>query len=135
MTEAAQATTPKKAKRLNKNVDMEKGVLTIEVIGGKKGTMTFDPKQIKQQNVLDYLPVMALNHILGDAAAGRSGEDAEKAIIAKWEGFLKGDLTVRTPAQPKVAVNSVLENFSKLSAAEKKAAMPLLKALGITIPE
>jgi len=134
MTDQAVA-TPKKSKRLSKNVDMEKGVLTIEVVGGKKGTMTFDPKAIKDAKVISYLPIMALNHILGDAAAGRAGEEAEKAIMAKWEGFLKGDLTVRTPAQPKVAVNSVLENFSKLSPAEKKAAMPLLKALGITIPE
>jgi hypothetical protein len=132
---AEETKTPKKAKRLNKNMDLEKGVLTIEVIGGKKGVMTFDPKQIKDTKVQAYFPILALNHALGDAAAGRAGEDAEKAIQAKWEGYLKGDLTVRTPAQPKVAVNSVLENFSKLSPAEKKAAMPLLKALGITIPE
>lgn len=127
----AEEATKTKPRRLNKEIDMEKGILTIEVIGGKKGKMSFDPKQIKDAKVLAYLPVLALNHRLGDAAAGRQGSDAENAILAVWEGLLKGELTVRAPAKPKVAVDTVKENLEKLTGKEKETAIAVLKSLGI----
>lgn len=132
----AEATETKKSKpkRLNKSIDLENGVVKIEVIGGTKGVMTFNPSDLKDPKVQKYLPLLALNHRLGDAAAGRKGVDAEKAIQAVYNGLLKGELTVRAPAQPKVAVNDIAENFNKLSPAEKKSASVLLKALGLNIP-
>lgn len=128
--------TPKKSKpkRLNKEINVEKGVVFIEVIGGTKGKMTFDPKKLTDPKVQSYLPLLALNHRLGDAAAGRQGIEAEKAIEAVWAGLVKGELTVRAPAQPKVAVNDIMANLAKLSPAEKKTASALLKSLGFDIP-
>lgn len=127
----AEQTPKSKPRRLNKEINMDKKVLTIEVIGGQKGVITFNPKELKDPAILEYLPLLALNHRLGDAAAGRSGVDAEKAIVAVWEGLKKGELTVRAPAKPKVAVEDVKTNLEKLSPAERKAAEAVLKSLGI----
>ena len=138
MTEATPNTTaaapaPTKARRLIKNIT-EGNMLEITVIDGKKGKMTFDPKALKDAKVLAYLPALALNHRLGDAAAGRSGTDAEEAIQSVWQGLLKGELTVRAPASPKVSVNDITSGLAKLSPAEKAAAIAALKAIGINVP-
>jgi hypothetical protein len=132
--ETTQQEAPKKKpKRLEKDLVKHPGKVAISVIGGEKGEMIFDPKTLPK-SIQDQLPAFALNHKLGDAAAGRSGKEAEEAITKVWDGMMAGDWTVRAPAQPKVAVNEVAQNFDKLSEKEKKAAAPLLKSLGLSIP-
>lgn len=132
-TTKAEAPAKKKPKRLNKDLVKMPGKLCITVIGGKDGEMVFDPTKLPDK-IKAMLPAFAISHKLGDSAAGRQGVEAEAAIKKVWEGMMAGDWSVRAPAQPKVAVNDIAQNFDKLSAAEKKAAAPLLKALGIDIP-
>ncbi len=132
-TAEAAAPAKKKPKRLEKNLVKYPGKLAISVIGGKKGEMIFDPNDLPAK-IKKQLPVFACSHKLGDSAAGRQGVEAEVAITKVWEGMVAGDWSVRAPAQPKVAVNDIAQNFDKLSAKEKAAAAPLLKALGVDIP-
>jgi hypothetical protein len=127
-------TKGKKAKRLKKDLATDPGKLIIEVIGGSLGARTFDPSTLPE-NVKDQLPAFALSHKLGDAAAGKSGIEAEEAITKVWEGLVAGDWSVRAPAQPKVAVSAVIENFKNLSDKEKATAKVLLETLGIPVPE
>ena len=50
-----------------------------------------------------------------------------------WDGLMKGDWSVRAPAQPKVAISTIVGNLDKLEGAEKETAKALLKSLGISI--
>jgi hypothetical protein len=128
----AEAEAPKKSRRkLTKEV-VENGV-KITVLGGDKGEMFFDftkyPVEIQSK-----LGPFGQGHKLGDAAAGRSGKEAEDCIIKVHDGMMANDWTTRAPAVPKVKVSELIENFQKMSDKEKKVAAPLLAALGIELP-
>lgn len=130
-TEVAEA--PKRPKKLSKDLVKYEGKIAITVLGGDKGEMIFDPNELSVEIQDKFIP-FGISHKLGDSAAGRSGTEAEDAILRVWEGLKKGDWSVRAPAQPKVALNDIAMNFDKLSDEEKAAAAPLLKSLGIDIP-
>lgn len=119
----------KRAKKLSKEINGN--VLTINVLGQK--TMSFDFGKLPADVQKKFGP-FGLSHRLGDAAAGLAGIEAVAAIEKVWEGLVKGDWTVRGPAQPKVSLAAVADNFSKLSDKDKKTAAALLKSLGINIP-
>ena len=135
-TETAEDTTPeapKRPKKLTKDLVTHEGKLAITVLGGDQGEMIFDPNELTVEIQDKFIP-FGIGHKLGDSAAGRSGVEAETAINKVWEGLKNGDWSVRAPAQPKVAISDVAQNFDKLSDEEKAAAAPLLKSLGIDIP-
>lgn len=119
----------KRAKKLSKEINGN--ILTINVLGQK--TMTFDFAKLPADIQKKFGP-FGLSHRLGDAAAGCVGVEAVASIEKVWEGLIKGDWTVRGPAQPKVSLAAVADNFSKLSDKDKKTAAALLKSLGINIP-
>jgi hypothetical protein len=118
---------------MKKDLVSKPGQLVIEVLNGKKGKMTFDPTKYPK-SVQDKLPVMALNHMLGDAAAGKQGAEAEENIWKKHEALLKGEMTTRAPAAPKIKLDTVAENYKTLPDAKKEAARALLESLGIQLP-
>lgn len=124
--------TPTKVRRLNKDMKSKFPILIIEVIGGNKGPMEFDYRKYPP-NVQEYLPVLGLNHRLGDAAAGKAGPEAEEAILKVAEGLAKGDLTVRAPASPKISKADVRAKLEAMSPKERKAAEAMLKAMGISV--
>ncbi len=99
-------------------------------MGGEKGEMDF-PFASYPADVQTKFGPFGQGHKLGDAAAGRSGSDAEEAIIKVNAGLLNGDWSTRAPAVPKVKVSDIIANFANLSAKEKATAAPLLAALGI----
>jgi hypothetical protein len=91
----SEITEVKKIKKLSKEI--EGSVITISVEGGSP--MVFDfaalPKDIRAK-----LGPFGLSHKLGDAAAGKSGAEAEEAINKVFEGLASGDWTTRAPAAP-----------------------------------
>ena len=130
MTETTEA--PKKSRRkLTKEV-YDNGV-KITVLGGEKGEMDF-PFDSYPVEIQSKLGPFGQGHKLGDAAAGRSGADAEQAIIKVHEGMMANDWTTRAPAVPKVKVTDIVQNYMNMSEKEKKVAGPLLVALGIDLP-
>lgn len=124
---------PKRPKKLTKDLVTHEGKIAITVLGGEQGEMIFDPNDLSVDIQDKFIP-FGIGHKLGDSAAGRSGVEAENAILRVWEGLKKGDWSVRAPAQPKVALSDIAQNFGALSDEEKAAAAPLLKSLGIDIP-
>lgn len=122
-----------KTKKLTKDLTTKPGCVIITVEGGEKGPMTFDFNKLPNAIQEKFGP-FGYGHKLGDSAAGRSGKDAEAAIMKVQEGLMKGDWTVRAPAAPKISVAEVATNFSKLAPAEQKVAEKLLKSLGISVP-
>ena len=123
---------PKKSKRkLTKEV-YDKGV-KITVLGGEQGEMDFHFAAYPADVQTKFGP-FGQGHKLGDAAAGRSGKDAEDAILKVHEGLKAGDWSTRAPAVPKVKVTDLIAGYMNMTEKEKKVAAPLLAALGIELP-
>lgn len=124
------AAVAKREKKLTKAI--EGTIVKITAIGGEHGEMSFDTAELPEDIQKSLIPFGA-SHKLGDAAAGRSGKEAEEAIKKVWEGLVKGDWTVRAPAAPKVSLTQVKDNLAKMSDEERAKAQELLAAMGISI--
>ena len=140
MKDTNETDTPKDApekksrKKLTKEIYHDNGGgVKITVMGGEKGEMDF-PFTGYPAEIQTKLGPFGEGHKLGDAAAGRSGVDAEAAITKVHEGLMAGDWTTRAPAVPKVKVTDIVANYLAMTDKEKKVAGPLLAALGIDLP-
>ncbi len=126
MTEETKA--PTKIRKVAKEI--EGPVVKISVEGRPEKLYDFGtlPKDIRAK-----LGPFGLGHKLGDAAAGKSSEDAEAAIDKVWEGLSSGDWTVRAPAAPKLTKKVIGEKLEGMSNEEQEAARALLAKLGLNI--
>lgn len=118
-----------KTKKLVKK--FEGNILTItEGITGDSFTFDFSalPAGIQAN-----LGPFGLGHKLGDAAAGKSGQEAIDSINKVWDGLMKGDWSVRAPAAEKISKSSLKQNIDNLSAEEQEAARIMLAKLGVKI--
>ena len=130
--EENRSNTPKKSrKKLTKMI--EGTIISITAAEGAQGDMLFDFSDLPQ-DIQSKLGPFGLNHKLGDAAAGKSGVDAEAAINKVWEGLMTGDWSVRAPATPKVSIKAIADKMTNLSPEEQDAAKALLAQLGVKIP-
>lgn len=120
----------KRDKKLRKSIDGS--IVTIEAIGGEKGAMQFDINELSEKIQESLIPFGA-SHKLGDAAAGRTGKDAEEAICKVWEGLLKGEWTVRQAAIPKISVSQVKDALAGMSAEDAAKARELMAQMGINL--
>ena len=126
-------TVSKRAKKLSKTVDYDSATITIEALGGTKGAVAYSFTDLPESIQAKFGP-FGLSHKLGDAAAGKTGAEAEEAVNKVFEGLKHGEWSVRAPAKPKVSVNKILDNYKNLDPLQQKAAAQLLESLGITLP-
>lgn len=122
-----------KKKKLSKDLTTKPGVVLITVDGGEKGTMEF-PFNKLPQGIQAKLGPFGLGHKLGDAAAGKSGKDAEASVLKVYDGLMANDWSVRAPAAPKINVAELVANFGKLSPKEQAVAKKFLSGIGLAIP-
>lgn len=120
----------KRDKKLSKNIDGT--VITIKVAGGVKGEMTFDTATLPKK-IQDILIPFGAGHKLGDSAAGRSGVDAEDAIVKVWEGLKKGEWSVRQPAETKVSIASMKNALTNMTLEDATKARALMATMGIKL--
>jgi len=118
----------KKTKKLAKEI--EGAIVRITVEGGSP--LEFDFASLPKDIRVKFGP-FGLGHKLGDAAAGKSGVEAEESITKVWEGLMSGDWTTRAPAAPKLTKKTIAENLGNLDEAGQAAARELLAKLGINI--
>ena len=117
-------------KRLSKVI--EGNVLTIKE-AETDTTLTFDFTALPESIQALFGP-FGMSQKLGDAAAGKKGQDAVDAINKVWEGLVAGNWTVRAPAAEKVTKSSILSKFEAMpDGKEKKLAAELLAKLGINL--
>ena len=89
------------------------------------------------ENIKANLGPYGLSQKLGDAAAGKEGQEAVDSIMKIKEGLEKGDWTVRAPAAEKVNKKDIVDKFNAMAPQQKAvlAANPELKktleALGV----
>jgi hypothetical protein len=119
------------AKKLSKKIEGNIVTLT-EVTTAQELVYDFAklPKAIQEK-----LGPFGTGHKLGDAAAGKEGQEAVDSINKVWDGLMAGDWSVKAPAGEKVSVKSVLDIYSQLGGKEKALAAGLLAKLGIKLPE
>ena len=123
----------KKVKNLSKGFEGDVLVMAEAITGTE---LRFDindlPETIKA-NLMKH----GMSQKLGDAAAGKSGQEAIDSINKVWDGLSKGDWSVRAPAAAKVDKKAVLAKFAAMdsSAKELLASNPetkdLLEKLGV----
>ena len=113
---------------IEKEYDLDNKTLTVTV-GGE--ALEFDSNELSDAMRLQFL-LHGMSQKLGDAAAGKEGQDAIDAINKVADGLAKGDWTVRAPASEKVSKKSILDKFASMpEGKEKKIAEDLLRSLGI----
>lgn len=99
-----------------------------EAVTGKE--MSFDAAKLPKE-IQEKLMPFGLNHKLGDAASGCSGQEAVDSIQKVWNGLVAGNWAVRAAKGESVSVSAISSGIDKLPAAEKAAATALLIKLGI----
>ncbi|MFA5458934.1 MAG: hypothetical protein WC261_15030 [Synergistaceae bacterium] len=123
----------KKRKKLTKVI--EGTVLTITE-GITNTVIKVDFAKLPE-NIKANLGPYGLSQKLGDAAAGKEGQEAVDSIMKIKEGLEKGDWTVRAPAAEKINKKDIVEKFNAMAPQQKAvlAANPELKktleALGV----
>lgn len=122
----------KRARKLEKEINYDNATVVLQVVGGEKGQMIFDFNQLPDE-IKAKLGPFGLGHKLGDAAAGKTGTDAEEAIEKVFEGLMKADWTVRAPAAPKMTKKDIMKNLENLPAEAREQALAGLRLLGINI--
>jgi hypothetical protein len=123
----------KKRKKLTKVI--EGTVLTITE-GITNTVIKVDFAKLPE-NIKANLGPYGLSQKLGDAAAGKEGQEAVDSIMKIKEGLEKGDWTVRAPAAEKINKKDIVDKFNAMAPQQKAvlAANPELKktleALGV----
>lgn len=117
----------KKAKKLGKEI-LGNIIKITELVTGKVLEYDFTklPKEIQAK-----LGPFGLNHKLGDAAAGKAGQDAVDSIQKVFDGLMAGNWEVRVPRGESVSVNTINAGIDKLPPKEAEAAKALLIKLGV----
>lgn len=122
------AAVEKKRKKLGKVIEGSIVTITEGITGS---VLKFDFNTLPAAIQTNFGP-FGLGHKLGDAAAGRKGQEAVDAINKVWEGLVKGDWTIRMPASEKVSKRSILEKYNEMpEGKEKSLAQGLLQKLGL----
>ena len=122
----------KRPRKLMKDLTDE-GVVKITALGGNAGEVEYDFSTLPA-DIQTKLGPFGLSHKLGDAAAGKTGADAEDSIQKVWDGLMAGDWSVRAPATPKVSVKALVDKMSALPPEAQAQARALLASLGVDIP-
>jgi len=127
---AQEAPAETRKKRLSKVIDGT--VLTIKE-AVTDATLTFDFADLPEGIQALFGP-FGMSQKLGDAAAGKKGQDAVDAINKVWDGLLAGNWSVRAPKAEKISKNGILEKYNAMpDGAEKEMAATILANLGITV--
>jgi hypothetical protein len=121
---------PKKKKRLAKVIE---GTILSITEALTETTLTFDFDTLPE-SIKSLLAVYGMSQKLGDAAAGKKGQEALNAINKVWKGLSEGNWSVRAPAAEKISKKSIMGKYSEMpDGKEKELAAKLLEKLGITL--
>ena len=120
-----------RARKIAREIDYDKGIVTFTIKSSGE-TLVCDVSQLPTEIFRKLVP-LAVNHRVGDAAAGREDDAALESMKKVWEGLCAGNFTIRQPAAPAISKNDIKEKLSGLSGKEASAAKALLEKLGIAL--
>jgi hypothetical protein len=119
------------AKKLEKKIEGNTVTITEDTT---KKVLTFDFSTLPADIQTKFGP-FGLGHKLGDAAAGKVGQEAVDSIDKVWKGLMAGDWSVRAPQGEKVSVKSLQDFYMAAQGKEKMVAKSLLEKLGVKLPD
>jgi len=117
------------ARKLTKSI--EGNVLTITEAETQE-TLSFDFSTLPS-SIQEKFGPFGMGHKLGDAAAGKHGQDAVDSINKVWEGLMAENWSVRAPAAPKITKKELNNKIAEMDPEEAAAAAALLAKLGVTL--
>jgi len=121
--------TEVKKKKLGKSFEGTIVTLTEGVTGT---VLNFDFNDLPME-IQAKLGPFGLGHKLGDAGAGKSGQEVVTSITKVWNGLMANDWTVRAPAAEKISKSDVKSKIAGLSSEDQEVAMALLAKLGFKL--
>lgn len=131
-TEQGEGGTTKEVTKTKKLTKVIEGTKLTITEGVTKAVLVFDfaglPEEIQAK-----LGPYGMSQKLGDAAAGKSGQEAVDAINTVFKGLSEGNWTVRAPAGEKISKKEIEGNLAALPEEEKEAARALLERMGIKL--
>ncbi|RLC74773.1 MAG: hypothetical protein DRJ03_31365 [Chloroflexi bacterium] len=116
-------------KKLDK-VPKDNGVEITVVSTGQSGFYSVDELS---PDIQRKLMIHGLSQVLGDAAAGRDGEDASEAIQRRWETLKSGEWTAKRAAAPKLSKAELERRLAGLEDDERQAIIDALAKVGINL--
>jgi len=127
--ENVEVAASKRPRKLTKEVEGTTITLDVVSVGTK---LVFSLDQFND-DIQQKLSMYGISQKLGDAAAGKDGQEAVDAIQKVADGLIAGDWTIRAPAAAKVTKAQINDNLSNMSEKEQVAAKALLAKLGISV--
>jgi hypothetical protein len=118
-----------KKKKLGKSFE---GTIVTLTEGATGTVMNFDFNDLSAE-IQAKLGPFGLGHKLGDAGAGKTGQEVVDSITKVWNGLMANDWTVRAPAAEKISKSDVKSKIAGLSEEEQGVAMALLAKLGFKL--
>lgn len=129
--------TPRQ-KRLDASYNANTGIIKMEVIGGEQGVMEFDTNELST-DTLKQGAVFGIYKTMGTqgAMSAKTGIEAEKAVIERWEAHKKGQWKTRATggAKKSITFKSVADKLGNLSPEDQAAAIEQLLKIGIELPQ
>ena len=116
-------------KKLNKT-PLDDGITIAVVSTGWEETFKVDELS---PDIQRKLMIHGLSQVLGDAAAGRDGEEASEAIQRRWETLKGGEWTAKRAAAPKLSKAELERRLAGLSEDERAAIVDALAKVGINL--
>jgi hypothetical protein len=120
-----------RTKRLNKVVNYETGEVKVSVIATGQ-ELVCNVSELNAEMCKKLVP-LALSHRIGDAAAGKEGDEAFQAMTKVWEGLKAGNFTIRVAAVPGLKASDIKEKLAGLTGKDAAMAAALLEKLGIKL--
>lgn len=134
-TDTAEVSEGKRPRKLLKSTDKDNMTVSIEVVGLEEGPVEY-PLSDLNQDILDHLSLHGLSQKLGDAAAGKGGEEAKASIAETWENLKEGKFRGERAGGERMPSKKVMaENVAKLPPADQAAARKALADIGIVLSE
>ena len=120
-----------RTRKLEKAVDYVKGIVEVKVLSIGK-SLVCDVAELPKE-ILQKLIPLAISHRIGDAAAGRDGDEALASMTKVWEGLKAGDFTIRKAAKKGITKEDLSERMAALSGKDATVAAEIMKKLGIEL--
>lgn len=123
----------KRPRKLLKSTDKDTMSVSIEVVGLEDGPVEYSLTDLNA-DIIDHLALHGLSQKLGDAAAGKGGEEAKSSIGETWDNLKDGKFRgERASGERMPSKKSMMEQISKLPQAEQDAAKAALAKINIVL--
>lgn len=129
MEDAIEETTQsRRPRKLAKSWKNDGAIFEVEVLDSNTGPMEFDPEDLPEE-IKSAIFRHGLSQKLGDAAAGKSSDEAVEAVNKVWEGLVNGDFNVKVSSRDRLSRSSLFEKINNMDPEEQEKAKQIVERL------